>query len=225
MKKILITTLLSGAALLANGQNWTFDDLDNWTYNPTHVSIATAPAGMDGNALLLQGTQASQMSYMTWTGLLGTLTAGQPQVSFQFQVFDTEPMNPTELFIRLNGWNDFVAIKETDEDNDTMIIEVRAGNAGSWDPIVAPISFGTVHEVVLDYVAGDAVNVTLDGTLLGSVTGQPWNVDTSFSALSINSQKATSYVDNLSIAVPEPSTYAALLGLLALGFVAWRRRR
>ncbi|MCC5839464.1 MAG: PEP-CTERM sorting domain-containing protein [Opitutales bacterium] len=26
-------------------------------------------------------------------------------------------------------------------------------------------------------------------------------------------------------AVPEPSTYAALFGLLALGFVAWRRRR
>ncbi|MCD8482534.1 MAG: PEP-CTERM sorting domain-containing protein [Verrucomicrobia bacterium] len=25
--------------------------------------------------------------------------------------------------------------------------------------------------------------------------------------------------------IPEPSTYAALFGLLALGFVAWRRRR
>lgn len=32
-------------------------------------------------------------------------------------------------------------------------------------------------------------------------------------------------IDNVMVAVPEPSTYAALAGLLALGVVAWRRRR
>jgi hypothetical protein len=34
-------------------------------------------------------------------------------------------------------------------------------------------------------------------------------------------------IDNFSVvtAVPEPSTYAALLGALALGVVMWRRRR
>jgi hypothetical protein len=36
------------------------------------------------------------------------------------------------------------------------------------------------------------------------------------------------YIDNLTIegsVVPEPSTYAALFGLMAFGFVTWRRRR
>jgi hypothetical protein len=37
---------------------------------------------------------------------------------------------------------------------------------------------------------------------------------------------ANFYLDNITVtAVPEPSTCAALFGLMALGFVAWRRRR
>lgn len=44
--------------------------------------------------------------------------------------------------------------------------------------------------------------------------------------LETNALHEGNYIDNLTItAVPEPSTYAALFGLLALGLVVWRRRR
>lgn len=45
------------------------------------------------------------------------------------------------------------------------------------------------------------------------------NFDTTGGSLSRSAFNA------MEITVPEPSTYAALFGLLALGFVAWRRRR
>lgn len=43
-----------------------------------------------------------------------------------------------------------------------------------------------------------------------------------------SSAGSSAYYDNVSYtttAVPEPSTYAALAGVIALGFVGWRRRR
>lgn len=43
--------------------------------------------------------------------------------------------------------------------------------------------------------------------------------------LQIRAQSVPTAITSMTIAVPEPSTYAAVLGLLALGLVAWRRRR
>lgn len=222
MKKLLITSLALFTSACLFGETWTFDDLTGWSGDTSKSSIVTAPAGMTGNALLMEGTNADQMSWMEWDTTLGSYTT--PTVSFQFWMEDTDPANPSELFIRTNGWDDFVSIKEDDEATDAFVMEVRGGGS-AFDPIaIGGIAFETVHEVELVYQPGNEIDIKLDGVLVDTSTGQAWDADASFGALSIRSQKATSYVDNLEI-VPEPAAYAALFGLLALGFVAYRRRR
>lgn len=87
----------------------------------------------------------------------------------------------------------------------------------SWINIGSPITLTTTYTAyvidfgsALDNAANAYVRLTFSGAAAGTASGT--NNFTLF--------------DNITLAaVPEPSTYAALLGLLALGVVAWRRRR
>jgi len=49
---------------------------------------------------------------------------------------------------------------------------------------------------------------------------------TTLNLLKLRAQNMPTMIDNISIiAVPEPAAYAAVLGLVALGVIAHRRRR
>jgi hypothetical protein len=59
-------------------------------------------------------------------------------------------------------------------------------------------------------------------------TGYEGDGTLSFDTIALYSRSAYPTIDSITItltAIPEPSTYAALFGALALGFVAWRRRQ
>jgi hypothetical protein len=75
---------------------------------------------------------------------------------------------------------------------------------------------------------GDGAEITNTFTTYGaSITGTGASLVISV-AISLNSGDEDIAFDNLTVtgtAVPEPSTYAALAGLFALGFVAYRRRK
>lgn len=112
------------------------------------------------------------------------------------------------------------------------------GNGGiDLSPAQTPIL-----AVATNYTASITITRIADGvniayTLTGGALGETFNFDlddttsatTAFNtfALHVNSNTWTStQLQSLQIsAIPEPSTYAAFAGLLALGFVAWRRRQ
>lgn len=68
-------------------------------------------------------------------------------------------------------------------------------------------------------------------TAAGGITGfaaNAWTIDTALFQNSFNGSFSLSQTGNSLYlnyaAIPEPSTYAALAGALALGLAAWRRR-
>ncbi len=72
-------------------------------------------------------------------------------------------------------------------------------------------------------LSGTASGATfLTGPFDGLMIGYRYSATSAASSLTLTDVTITS---NVASAVPEPSTYAALAGLAALGLVAWRRRR
>lgn len=105
-------------------------------------------------------------------------------------------------------------------------------------PALVPDTFYTSAITVTRLATGVNVSYSLTGGTLGSVF--QFDIDdtdaaaTSFDTLLFHVNSGTwdtSQLHNVNIAftagtvIPEPSTYAALAGLLALGIVAWRRRQ
>jgi len=105
-------------------------------------------------------------------------------------------------------------------------------------PVPAPIP-NVWSESVDSGSAGNTANLIIfEGSDLGSATSWGVVTTTSFATLALGSESVgfnttnkwdTAYAGTLTASsftlVPEPSTYAALSGLLALGYVMVRRRR
>ncbi|MCC5840925.1 MAG: PEP-CTERM sorting domain-containing protein [Opitutales bacterium] len=87
----------------------------------------------------------------------------------------------------------------------------------------------TAANLRIERTAADQYTLT---STYGALTFNPFVITTSLDFeldqvwIGINNRGTSFDIDNLVVtAIPEPSTYAALIGLLALGFVAYRRRR
>lgn len=95
------------------------------------------------------------------------------------------------------------------------------------------IGVATTVEVGLSYYTGVEGTNTYSIIETSTISGiDPVNIDDYFTAVDSSGnaiESASFFYDgtniNLTINVPEPSTYAAIFGALALGFVAWRKRK
>jgi hypothetical protein len=148
-----------------------------------------------------------------------------------------------------NGGGGYGQIVEPGGGWAVLVSPPEAGGAGGgWDVATVGITPGTTHTFAIDLKtfsgsAGGGMKVEAWGgnSLLGNSgdVNAPgafaeWTTFTFDWAVPAGTEKmvfvplwgaaSTVGFDNVGV-IPEPSTYAALVGLLTLGFVAWRRRR
>jgi hypothetical protein len=210
--------------LALNAQNLKFDSLalgaldgqDGWSDSSGLASVAADPTGgtsdFSGNVLSLDGSVSTPMNSFASKAFSGTLSN---TISMDLWIAPGVPTDPAELFLRLNSWGNYIAIKA-----DTGILEVTGG---SLTGLTIPTSTVFNLTAVYDVTGGTASEVEffIDGASQGSVTG----LSTGFTAsnFEFRSQKVQAFVDN--VVVPEPSAYSIIAGALALGFVLNRRRK
>lgn len=123
--------------------------------------------------------------------------------------------NDGALEYRASGWQSASFTLTDDTAYDFHIVANRSGST---------ISYGS------ESVANNSIDLYINGTLIGNDLAAESSVNSiGMKLYQVNGGTSFEFdnhvVYNEAVAVPEPSVYAAALGLLALGFVAWRRRR
>lgn len=194
--------------------------------------------GITGGATDDFGAGSTPSGLKAYTDFTGAYLTGQD--------LDGDGTNPT--VIAWNGINiasltslefsgDFAEFFDSpgdiDDADDSLLVEYQIDGSGFQNLLAfegADFSSTTFNGIFREDTDFDGVG---DGTALGdaattftkAIAGTGSTLDLRLTA-SLNSGDEDFAVDNFQVtAVPEPSVYAAALGLLALGFVAWRRRR
>jgi hypothetical protein len=214
----------------------------SWTVDATEVALSNIVAGQH---LALSGSSSPGPKMNRWIATPVTLT-GSTYVGMDFNMAASGNTDPQELFLGLtnnaatNGapWNAYVALKYPN--SGTIGIEGTGSGGVLADASIllnTNLTVGALFTVNgLNQVSGISVwiNPTLgiDG-LPTNGANQSWSIAvpandlTAYNLFKLRAQNMPTTIDNISIinVVPEPSTYAAILGLMALGVVAWRRRK
>ncbi|MCC5842043.1 MAG: PEP-CTERM sorting domain-containing protein [Opitutales bacterium] len=230
LKKIILLASAATLAVSASGQILAFWDFNDEAVTSTLVNTPFTFAPNAGSQLtaelsmVLADTASAQTFGVLAEGTTVNDLVNDPAVAgnaFAFSrgersngatmsvAFDASSINqPVSLSFAINrvvanGVSAYQASYSTDGGTSfTNIGSLQSIAQGTW--ATHEIDFGTV------FAGADEAIVRL--TFSGGV--QNWSTD------------HRTNVDNIAlIAIPEPRVYAALFGLLALGFVAWRRRR
>lgn len=216
MKKLFIATLTIASMavsvcaqnLLTNGD---FEDGANgWAelFNGAAVNSDYVRSG--ASSLMLEGTGAWSVP-----GAYVSLPANPGDV-FNFQGYlgvDTQLVDPGALMVGLFKivWSDGSSDLDPLVPDTALIGTPLTGTDPGIEatPLVDPSTPGS------SWVFAEAQGTAPAGT-----------TSVSFFALFVNGGVGTIYADDLVVTVvPEPQTYAAILGLLTLAFVAYRRRK
>lgn len=155
--------------------------------------------------------------------------AQSSNLQFSIDLRHQNAASETRFVIRIG--DDWYATTETF----TNTGDVGDWTSHTWDFTNAGSAWVQIMDRTTSTDGFDGVSVTSNGfTILGA--GDPGGLADPLPAGAITavgvlnrsgSTTADQQIryDNFAVAIPEPSTYAALIGLLALGLVAWRRRR
>ncbi len=114
--------------------------------------------------------------------------------------------------------------------NDKNVDEVFVLNSASTAEI-NEINENNTQILLKDFVYGDTIYSQIDLTVINNISVDGTALSTLIANGTINvvadkyGTTDYAYVYTVTTAVPEPSTYALIFGALALGFVAYRRRR
>jgi len=129
--------------------------------------------------------------------------------------------NSNTLFIGDPGDDDWITSNGTDE-------SITNNNASTVQADAAfYVSFGNGNHIAVQRVGNWAPGDQIDASISitgGTIVAANLNPSNLIVAAGLNSISIFPDVST-QVSVPEPSTYAALAGALALGLVAWRRRR
>jgi hypothetical protein len=242
-KHLVLSTLAAAVALTAS-----VSAQQSFNFNPPDFTTGTIVGqngwfGTGGNAA--NNALVSERAFITsnpadpfndqWLELRGSATAkmnafaGVPSIgtptSISFDAWmepESQPQDPAELFIRFNGWSNFLSIKATLGE-----IEIRLTPSENTSLTGVTIPFNEWFNFRMDYTVvggfAESAEFFVNNVSLGTIGGLS-NIEIGAgTTFEIRSQNSLSYVNNLQI-IPEPSTYAALFGLLAIGLVVVRRR-
>ena len=119
-------------------------------------------------------------------------------------------------------------VNEVKETTDSFSNEIsgdfKAMGAYSFD-----VSMESTDTVVLSFYVGDSSLSAENFSIFHKTDGSKWSVAEDVSNVQYDGEYLSFIVSHFSeygfVAVPEPSTYAMILGALALGFAIYRRRK
>jgi hypothetical protein len=199
MKKLIINVIAFAFGSFLYGQNFA-----HFTGSSTGEILTASGSAMSDGFVLSYGT----FTTLNESSLASAITGSSP---FAAEEFDAVFGDYTEL-----GSTTF------DIDGD-ITIGTTSATAGSkiyfwaFDSTTVPATASALSQLALY----GPITIPSLGTVLYNINNAVTNGD-----ILIGSSDASNNLLLATVtAVPEPSTYAALLGALALGFVAYRRRR
>jgi hypothetical protein len=212
MKKLI---LIAAAAALTTASVNAQSLVAAWDFNyPTSFGGLDVDGDFsaDTSAAATYGTGTFSWANQTSEGLVNTAN-----------LFSNNLVRPVQLDTMAEGFGWFVSANTSPNAVLTVSVDLSlfedaeltfayAGQNGAFELNVGGQTFSP---------AADAL-ATID---LGAFEGGVANIDFTFANFS---GAENSFLDNIQVvgtAVPEPSTYAAIFGVIALGFAACRRRK